>query len=392
MNETQAFITDTDKSPLIEVFVWVPLALSCLGVCARFITKLSISKALQLQDHLVSISLLFAIAQSIAVAVQCANGYGQQISTLSDRKEKRVLEAGYAADLLFIASLCFVKLSIVSFIDDLTPVARQRLASRSIGVVVALWTISSLFSSAFQCSLPRPWDSINGSCFDRIKFENYYAAMNIITDAGLILMIAFIATRIQTSRLRRFTIIAVFGTRMLVVAAVGVQIFFLNKPVLDPTFDPWAEAISTQVVLCLSILTACFPYLKPFLLSLESGLMRVDDLRRRGQTDGEIYNHYNIDESNGSGTKRSKVKKMLLDTISAQSRSQSNQYRLSNVTPVNIHDQSVATAVVVEAQAGPWDGQSRDSQTSQSRIIKETRSWNVDVVDTGLESNAQSTK
>jgi hypothetical protein len=233
--------------------------------------------------------------------------------------------------------------------------------------------------------------------------------MNIITDTGLILMITFIATRIQTSRLRRFTIIAVFSTRMLlvtlhlsrhlltnsyfrVVAAVGVQIFFLNKPVLDPTFDPWAEAISTQVVLCLSILTACFPYLKPFLLSLESGLMRVDDLRRRGQTDVEIYNHYNIDESNGYGTKRSNIKKMLLDTIGAQSRSQSNQYKLSSVTPVKTHDQSVATAVIVEAQAGPWDGQSRDSQTSQSRIIKETRSWNLDVADTGLESNENSAK
>ncbi|KAF7932468.1 uncharacterized protein EAE98_003767 [Botrytis deweyae] len=167
MNRTQVFITDTNKTPLIELFVWVPLSISCLGVAARLATKIAIFKKLHLQDHLVSISLLLAIGQSIAVTIQCSNGYGQHLSTLSTSHQEGLLKAGYAANLLFIASLCFVKLSIASFIDDLTPITRERQAAKAIGLIILLWTISSIFSSAFQCSVPRPWDRINGSCINQ---------------------------------------------------------------------------------------------------------------------------------------------------------------------------------------------------------------------------------
>jgi len=151
----------------------------------------------------------------------------------------------------------------------------------------------------------------------------------------------------------------------------------LNKP-KDPAFDQWGASISTQVVQCLSIVTACFPYLKPFLLSLESGLMRADDLRRRGQTHGDTYNHDNINKSDSSGSKRSKVKKMLVNTFNSQSHSGTGHYKLSSIAPMSLDLQPVA-ATTVGVEARPWDGQSRESQTSQSRIIRETRSWNVDV-------------
>ncbi|KAF7942890.1 uncharacterized protein EAE97_006344 [Botrytis byssoidea] len=261
MNRTQVFITDTNKTPLIELFVWVPLSISCLGVAARLATKIAIFKKLHLQDHLVSISLLLAIGQSIAVTIQYSNGYGQHLSTLSTSHQEGLLKAGYAANLLFIASLCFVKLSIALFIDNLTPITRERQAARVIGLIILLWTISSIFSSAFQCSVPRPWDRINGSCINQKAFGNYYAAVNIITDFSLILMVVAIATHIQTSRLRRFAIMVIFGIRICVIAATGVQIYYLNKPSKDLAFDPWPEAIITQSVLCLSILTACLPYL-----------------------------------------------------------------------------------------------------------------------------------
>ncbi|KAK6597772.1 hypothetical protein H4I96_08724 [Botrytis cinerea] len=74
----------------------------------------------------------------------------------------------------------------------------------------------------------------------------------------------------------------IFGIRICVIAATGVQIYYLNKPSKDLAFDPWPEAIITQIVLCLSILTACLPYMKLFLNSLESGMIRVNDLQHRG--------------------------------------------------------------------------------------------------------------
>ncbi|TGO31523.1 hypothetical protein BHYA_0586g00020 [Botrytis hyacinthi] len=303
-----------------------------------------------------------SIGQSIAVTIQCSNGYGQHLSTLSTSHQEGLLKAGYAANLLFIASLCFVKLSIASFIDDLTPITRERQAARAIG----------------------PWDRINGSCINQKAFGNYYAAVNILTDFSLILMVVAIATHIQTSRLRRFAIMVIFGIRICVIAATGVQIYYLNKPSKDLAFDPWPEAIITQIVLCLSILTACLPYLKPFLSSLESGMIRADDLRRRGQMDIVVYNHYPQNKSHSSGSKKSKVKNILSNTFQSQSRVSTGHYKLSSISPENSHSQPVAVTVISGAESGAWDRQSRESQTSQTRIIRETRSWNVELQNTGL--------
>ena len=46
----------------------------------------------------------------------------------------------------------------------------------------------------------------------------------------------------------------------------------------------------TQAVLAASIIATCIPQLRPFLTSLESGLIRVDDLRRHGQQGAYGYN------------------------------------------------------------------------------------------------------
>lgn len=49
-------------------------------------------------------------------------------------------------------------------------------------------------------------------------------------------------------------------------------------------FSPFmapAVVLATQATACCGIVTACIPYLKPFLDSLSHGMLRSDDLRRR---------------------------------------------------------------------------------------------------------------
>ncbi len=53
----------------------------------------------------------------------------------------------------------------------------------------------------------------------------------------------------------------------------------------DLTFDLWPTTICTQIVQCVSLTTACIPYLQPFLLSLESGFLWGDDFRRQSTKD-----------------------------------------------------------------------------------------------------------
>ena len=79
----------------------------------------------------------------------------------------------------------------------------------------------------------------------------------------------------------------------------------------DPTLDAWPATICTQIIQCLSISSACFLYLKPFLDSVESGFIRSDDLRRRGSdyksgsasTGRNVFSVDSVGRSKGDGTR-----------------------------------------------------------------------------------------
>jgi len=194
-------------------------------------------------------------------------------------------------------------------------------------------------------------------------------------------MLTSIAFYIQTPWRKKLTIVGVFGIRVFVVAAVACQLFYSNQPVSDPAFDLWPASISTQVVQCLSITTACIPYLKPFLDSLESGLMRADDLRRRGGTSAGSYNISDVPKSSGAKSAQSRVGKVVSKVANASRRVSERHdtptIPLGNLSPVP------ATLMFIEGERHDWDGQ---SQSSQTRIIRETRTWRVDIQDSGAQN------
>lgn len=72
-----------------------------------------------------------------------------------------------------------------------------------------------------------------------------------------------------------------------VVPAAITRIVYLAKvsDAGDMTLEAWPAALCALIVESLSIIVACIPYLKPFLDSLESGMMNNDKLRREGMTD-----------------------------------------------------------------------------------------------------------
>lgn len=141
----------------------------------------------------------------------------------------------------------------------------------------------------------------------------------------------------------------------------------------------WEWSIIMLVVQCLSILTICIPNLKPFLDSLQSGQIRIDDLRRQGKSSSNGYGSYqgsgnksgqNSSSKNGQGGVRSNGP---LDTNTSQ------KSRLFELVEIPKHRRG---------QAGPpgpltsqdgntaWDGQ---SHTSQTILIQQTKTWHVDV-------------
>lgn len=151
----------------------------------------------------------------------------------------------------------------------------------------------------------------------------------------------------------------------------------------DFSFSTWQAAISIQLVQCLAIVTVCIPNLKPFLDSLESGQIRVDDLRRQGKSSTGYpttkgYAGYKSGQSSGMG---SRSRSRPFESVDGPSTTAS---QLSNVHEMVVFPKSklklqgqAKMAGGAEEQGHAWDGQSRASQTSQTILIHQ--SWRVDV-------------
>lgn len=144
------------------------------------------------------------------------------------------------------------------------------------------------------------------------------------------------------------------------VGAIICRIVLLDRAMAahDPTRDTWPANIATQLVQCLSIVTASVPQLIPFLRNLNSSGMDLAGITRHMAT------------SHPKSTKSSRAGKTYIWSPSGRSRSGkgSSGYELDYVRrPKN-------KAVVTNVSKGDNDG---ESQSSQVGIIRETVSWTV---------------
>lgn len=143
------------------------------------------------------------------------------------------------------------------------------------------------------------------------------------------------------------------------VAATICKLVFWNRNGTrqKSDLDSLNVLICTQSIQCLSLISACALYLKPFVDSLESGFMRHDDIRRRG-TD-QYYGHASSDPSPPRSG------------ISTSKRSRRGSQAVELLTqPVPAH---VAVAIAND----PHDRESESVPSDLQHSIKETRTFTV---------------
>jgi hypothetical protein len=177
-------------------------------------------------------------------------------------------------------------------------------------VATVLWGVSAVLLIALQCPSPRRWDITNPQCMDLVRLaqlwtlsfvanrlqravRTYNAVMNIITDLALITVPTLMVLPLHIRSDTRLTLLIGFwcrimyvnlsqqeasyeladeSTRRVVVASV-IQIGYIHTLTnTDLLNSIWKIVVCGQIVQVSSIMTATIPFLKPFLLSLESSL------------------------------------------------------------------------------------------------------------------------
>ncbi|KAI1465381.1 uncharacterized protein F4812DRAFT_438498 [Daldinia caldariorum] len=344
---------------VVNVVSWFLGICSFLLVCTRLVTKWGVSKSFHVDDTMIVVSLVFSIAQTIAASIAVGNGLGRHQNILSDDNIIFFQKSYYAANVLFVASQAFSKLSVIFFIRVISPIDFHRILTLILTVATLAWASSSVLMLIFQCDTPGTWRILGDNCINQNAMWNYINTVDIVLDFCLIWLPFVVVWKLQTHLKRKIAVISCFATRILTIAALIWQMIESQKVSnhQDATFAYWLIGVAMTLAQNLGIMTASAPYLKPFLDSLESGMIRSDDLRRRGNATGKSsYGYWR--KQDGSGASKS---------------TNSASHELGNLGMANAE---VITSVTVGTAHNPpeWDASSRSSQT---KLIKQVKSWGV---------------
>ncbi|EDP50916.1 hypothetical protein AFUB_049170 [Aspergillus fumigatus A1163] len=187
--------------------------------------------------------------------------------------------------------------------------------------------------------------SLDDSRVDSIMKEAFFIYLgvsNILTDVAIIAQAVQVIAIVQTTWKRRANIIAVFLFRVITINSS------------DATSETWPVTVASQLVQCLSIVTASAPQFIPFLKQLQSTGMRLD-----GMTRYTLSSHH-----------KSSRGRYYLSTDRRRTGNEST-HELDNI-PL------ATTKTVVTSNAnGLEEDHDNESQSSQTGIIRETRTWTV---------------
>ncbi|KAI1335036.1 hypothetical protein F5Y15DRAFT_259938 [Xylariaceae sp. FL0016] len=190
-----------------------------------------------------------------------------------------ILKAQYASAMFFLLASALIKWSMSSLIHQLSPSTFHQALNWVLRILVGLWMMSSILMAAFQCALPAPWDYVDSKrCIDRQAAWSYVGVVDTISEVFIVAIFLLIIGKLQMSAPRKSVILLALSSRLLVVAAIVAQLLAFRDIIgsSDVTMDLWLPVALSQATLCASVVTACVPHLKPFMESLESGIVRVE--------------------------------------------------------------------------------------------------------------------
>ncbi|KAK4207918.1 hypothetical protein QBC37DRAFT_392416 [Rhypophila decipiens] len=251
------------------------------------------------------ISQLFGFGLTVSYWFAASNGLGNQPQTISETGLDGISKSLYAADMLYISTICCVKLSLLAFTRQLTIDDTQRRGILYLAAFVALLAVSADLASAFQCyktgsqrwwKLSDPPVSGNGhddddrnQCFGRSAFWIVFTTFDMLTDLCIMLVPTAMVWMVNIPKKDKVTVMGCFAPRLLVMVAAASRLAYLlpaigsGSPATGKSSNGlWVSVICTQLQVCLSISSACVPSVKPLFQAIEAGVWQADDLRRRG--------------------------------------------------------------------------------------------------------------
>ncbi|KAF2679767.1 hypothetical protein K458DRAFT_393607 [Lentithecium fluviatile CBS 122367] len=275
-------ITPDNKSDAVTITTWVTLGTLVVAFFARAAIKYKVVQKVTIDDLFILLATVFAICLSITSLILASDGIGV-FDDLTLKRANALMKAYYASNFLYIATIGLAKLSLITFFYRDHNQRNQHRYVLGFGIFVLAWTLISIVAVAFQCGLPKPWEVFTLHCYNSGVFWIVYCIIDMTTDVSIIMLSVNLAVYSRDRFSRKFAVVACFAPRVVVVGASLARLVYLYPitPHDNPAFELWIPTICTQVQVCLSIMTACIPFVGLFFMGGASGNWRGEGFKRR---------------------------------------------------------------------------------------------------------------
>jgi len=271
-------VTPDDHEALVSIAVYFLMTTFIVAVVIRIVIRLSITRSLGRDDYIAVGATVVGIGQAIAVLRGEHDGLGKKQNLVTNAQALDVQKAQYASDILYMASLCLAKISILLLLERLAVSRLHKRITLITAGVVGVWAIVGIVVLAAQCGSAVPWASSSPKCIDIKAFWIGMAVPDILTELVTIIIPVAMMIPVQVAVSKKAVVVAAFIFRILSIIATIVRLLYIHPATMhspDYTFNAVNYNIVTQCVLSVCITTACIPCLKPFLDSFDSGFMGI---------------------------------------------------------------------------------------------------------------------
>ncbi|KZZ87780.1 hypothetical protein AAL_08283 [Moelleriella libera RCEF 2490] len=274
--------TPDDMSSVPVIISWVITVAVALCVVAKLVIKYTSIHRLELDDAFILLSLTFSVAMLPPELFASRNGLGKRQASLSMHELQVYQKSVYAADALFILTLFCSKSAILLLLRNWSINPLHRALVYAATAYTAVWALSALLIALFRCSLPRPWAILGDTCLNQEMFWESFGVLHTLAEAFLLALPIVIIARARISSRQKASIASIFALRIFVIGAIAAEMSYRYRARFsnDDTHARWPVAVCITLVQGMNLIFSCVPWMKQFFVSLESGMIRVDDKRR----------------------------------------------------------------------------------------------------------------
>ncbi|KAI9843957.1 MAG: hypothetical protein M1837_005998 [Sclerophora amabilis] len=271
-------ITNVNRGPEVNLASWIPLVITGLIALLKVSSKLVKVRKFQADDCCISLAVVAAVGQTIAVSQQVTAGLGRPASSLSTLQIDSYQKAWYASQFFYIVTLSFGKFTTLTFILTLVQTSLQRTSVLGTMVFTIVWALLALLAIAFQCHVPHTWALLAETCFDQRSFWDGIETLNMFTDLILVGLPVLVLKGLQMPKGKKIAIFAAFALRAIDIPLTILRLVYITDTFSSPDviYDAYRLAIVTQIGMNASLVVTCAPFLKTFMEQLQPGWSTSD--------------------------------------------------------------------------------------------------------------------